>query len=131
MKYVLLLLSIFSIQLTTFGQIEKPVTVPKPEEVTNIQISHQEGDPPIFTENSLLAILPHLVPGVDQCYDFYCGGRVNQNGTLTLKNGALMEWQTCTGDSLLLSNGKGKKPSLFFTVGEKVAKRLTMPDARD
>lgn len=113
--------------LTIAAQNDESVSVPKLEQIAKITFAPVDYDEtPVLTRQSLVAMLPHLIPGIEPT----CFSDVStQDGTFTLKDGKVLEWSSVDGESLFLTDGK--KSGLFFVFSEKVEKRLTVPTAEE
>jgi hypothetical protein len=113
--------------LTIAAQNDESVSLPKPEQISKITFAPlSAGETPILTRQSLLAMLPHLIPGIEPAY---FSDMSTQDGTFTLKDGKVLEWSSVDGESLFLTDGK--KSQLFFVFSENVEKRLTLPTAEE
>jgi hypothetical protein len=127
--YLLILTFIlnFSVSPAVNAQNRDSIVVPKADEIVKITFEPlQKGETAIVTRKSLLAMLPRLIPAIDRTY---FTDTSTQDGTITLKNGKILNWSSAYRDSLVLSDGKNA--GLFFVFVENLEKELTLPKAED
>ena len=119
-------LLMLSALMATAAQSDDSICLPKAEEISKITFDKSTADLKIFTRQSLLAILPRLIPTVEPTY---LSDAPTQDGTIVLKNGTILEWSTVDGEPLYLR--RDEKSELFFVFTGRVKKRLTLPKAAD
>jgi len=85
------------------AQAETP-PLPAPDEVAVIALKPQAKSHPVFfTEESLRAALPHLVPATLMPP---IGGKIwQQSGVLVLKDGGVLFWRAYRDDVLVIETG--------------------------
>lgn len=100
--------------------VEKALTLPTAKEISRVSFSPRTKKG--FTRNSLLTILPRLVPSNN---GFYIG-KITQRGNLRLKDGTILHWTTSGNNHLVLRDGKKRRLYSVDYEGE-----LTMPKVED
>ncbi len=109
------------------AQNDDSIRIPQAAEISKITFAPvDDGETAMLTRQSLLAILPRLIPAVEPTY---LSDTPTQDGTIVLKNGTILEWSTVDGESLYLR--EDEKSELFFVFSGRVEKRLTLPKAAD
>ena len=101
-------------------KVEKRLALPRAGQISKVSFSPRTKKG--FTRDSLLKILPSLVPSND---GFYLG-KIIQRGTLTLNDGTILRWTTAGNDHLVLHTGKKRRLYAVDHQGE-----LTIPKVED
>lgn len=99
--------------------IDKRLTIPRVEDISRVSISMSRKN--IYSRASLLKLIPKLVPA--RIYNIV---PIKQRGTITLRDGTVLNWASGDNEQLVLFYGKNK-----ILYGTDSRRELTLPKPED